>query len=301
MSNKFIAEPPKQSWQNARWLSFWNKLPKFVQLYLYAVIPFQATPVGPADPPEWTSDPDDKQLAQCQSMFDEIEKTRDALEQKAWSTFGFVTFFFPVVSAALIFLLGGPSHKPTASILGITFSIAAMVFLTFGFVAILRAVTVKTRQALFLGSVIDFTTGTYRTYNKKFHARGLLYCASSNAAMNDHIAQFVKTAHWFTAASVFSILIAAIPAGLALMTDTPAVTKTEIVGTVALTSAELVAIRDGIDKLANKTEADRVVAENLQRITDRLMKIEAQVVSQDKRKSGTSKDKTTHQDRKTAK
>ena len=301
MGNKFIAEPPKQSWQNTRWLSCWGKLPNFVQLYLYAVIPFQAMPVGPVDPPEWTSDPDDKQLAQCQSMFDDVEKTRDALEQKAWSTFGFVTFFFPLVSAALVFLLGGPSHKPTVRILGITFSIAAIVFLTFGFIAILRAVTVKTRQVLFLGSVIDFATDAYRAYDKKFHARGLMYCASFNAAMNAHIAQFVKTAHWLTAASVFSILIAAIPAGLTFMKEAPAVAKTEIVGTVALTSTEFAAIRDSIDKLSNKTEADRVVTETLLRINDRLMKVEAQAPSQGKRTSGDSKNKTSHQDRTRAK
>ena len=56
---------------------------------------------------------------------------------------------------------------------------------------------------------------------KPFRARGLLYCASMNTAINDHIAQFVKGAHMLTAAAVVALLMAAIPTSIMFL-RTPA-------------------------------------------------------------------------------
>lgn len=62
-------------------------------------------------------------------------------------------------------------------------------------ISIIRAVSVQIRESLFIDAVIDTDKETFRTYDRQFHARGLLYCASVNSAMNAHIGQFVRGAH----------------------------------------------------------------------------------------------------------
>lgn len=98
--------------------------------------------------------------------------------------------------------------------------------------------------------------GTFRTYDKAFHARGLLYCASVNQGMNGHIAQFVKGAHVLTALAVLALLVAAVPSILLLPTDA-APAKTEIVGPVNIAAPSLVDLKTEIATLGNEL---RVIA-----------------------------------------
>jgi hypothetical protein len=90
------------------------------------------------------------------------------------------------------------------------------VCLLLGFISAIRAVGVKENQTLFLDSVLT-EDGQFRKYSEAFRARGLLYCASMNTAMNDHIAQFVKGAHILTAIAVLVLLAAAIPTSLVFL------------------------------------------------------------------------------------
>ena len=41
----------------------------------------------------------------------------------------------------------------------------------------------------------------------EFHAKGLLHCATMNAAVNDHIAQFVKGAYTLLAVAVIGFAL----------------------------------------------------------------------------------------------
>jgi hypothetical protein len=121
------------------------------------------------------------------------------------------------------------------------------------FISAVRAVAVKGGETLFLDSVIH-ESGQFRKYNEGFHARGLLYCASMNTAMNDHIAQFVKGAHILSAASVLLLLAAAIPSGAVFLRLPASPTQTQIVGPVSLSLPELTALRDDVANLKNDVQ-----------------------------------------------
>jgi hypothetical protein len=124
---------------------------------------------------------------------------------------------------------------------------------------------VQVRETLGMGAMIDLRAGAFRIYDKAFHARGFLYCASVNQGMNGHIAQFVKGAHILTALAVLALLVAAVPSILLLPTDAgPA--KTEIVGPVNIAAPSLVDLKAEIAMLSNEL---RVIANDrsqLQRI-----------------------------------
>ena len=80
--------------------------------------------------------------------------------------------------------------------------------------------SVKASQTLTLGAVLK-DNGTFRPYQAAFHAKGLLYCASMNTAMNDHLAQFVRGAHAMTGTAVLIMLITCIPEGKASLRTAP--------------------------------------------------------------------------------
>lgn len=75
-------------------------------------------------------------------------------------------------------------------------------------------------------------------------------------AVNDHIAQFVKGAHVMSAAAVFVLLAAAIPASVSVSTATVALVQTKVVGTVEVSSIDMDSLRHDIATL--KQEVDKL-------------------------------------------
>ena len=116
--------------------------------------------------------------------------------------------------------------------------VIAGVLLLLGFICALRGVSVSRRETLFLNAVLN-ADGQFRKYDAAFRARGLLYCASMNTAMNDHIANFVKAAHIFSAMAVVLFVLAAVPTSLGFSGRRATLVDAKIVTPVALTSREL--------------------------------------------------------------
>lgn len=92
------------------------------------------------------------------------------------------------------------------------------------FISALRAMTIKYSESLFIHSVIETDSTSFRQYESEFHAKGLLHCASMNAAVNDHIAQFVKGAYTLLAMAVicFALSIGIIGLNMSAAKDLPA-------------------------------------------------------------------------------
>src|SRR5579863_3441154 len=221
MNSQFIAKPPRPV--------KWSSIPKhLVQMFRHIgyiiwqiVVPFNSRPEEIAPFPEL--DPKvqvtESQVEQCQWIFDQAEERRVNLEQKAQSTFGLMVFLVPLLASLFVFII---SKGTTSSTLIVTLLLvaASAVFLLLGFISAVRAVGVKENQTLFLDSVLT-EDGQFRKYSDAFRARGLLYCASMNTAMNDHIAQFVKGAHILTAAAVLVLLVAAVPTSVVFLRLSP--------------------------------------------------------------------------------
>ena len=161
-------------------------------------------------------------------------------------------FLVPLLASLFVFIISRATTSGTSiRVVAIGLLVISAVLLLLGFISAVRAVAVKTTETLYLHSVID-EAGHFREYNNAFHARGLLYCAAMNEAMNDHLAQFVKGAHILTAAAVITLVVASVPTGVMLSSlPSSSPTQTKIVGPVDVSSPELTGVRDDTLRIAS--------------------------------------------------
>jgi hypothetical protein len=284
MPSEYLTKPPRILGCGGN-RSFWGESLRiekgFIRILWQTIVPFNPSPEPPKDPPNPENEPDNEQIERCEKMFDRVEEGRDQLEQKARATFSFVSFLTPLLASILVFTLSKtPAHTPGRTT-AIALSIASLGFLVFGFISIARAVSVRGREALFLDSVIDPQQKQIRPYDKRFYMRGLLYCASVNQAINDHIAQFVKGAHVLTAIAVLTLVPAAVPAAIALSNISSLPTKTEITGQVDV-SAALGRLEKEISKIGNEVSAiatDKASDDRLDRLAQEVADLKAQIVA----------------------
>jgi hypothetical protein len=289
MNSSYITKPPlllgRGSAQGV-WRQTQRITKAFWRILWQTLVPFNERPEPPEDPPQPEADFDDKQLEQCQQIFDDVETTRNQLEQKARATFTMVAFLAPLLASIFAFMFGRTTTDPTTRMVAICFAGVSSLFLLLGFISITRAVSVRTREKLFLGAVLDFERANFRTYDRSFQARGLLYCASVNQAMNDHIAQFVKGAHILTAIAIIMWVIAAGPAAMLLSTQ-PSPTKTEIIGQVNVSSPVLLRLQGDIENisrdialLANDKTRDEQVSRleaTIEQLVSRMRELRAEI------------------------
>ena len=281
MASKFITTPPQflgRGTDNSAAKQIRRMVLSILRIVGQTFVPFNPRPEEPDSLPQAAVQPDDQQVEQCQWIFDQAEARRDHLEQKAQWTFALILFLTPLVASIFVFLVreGAPDAWGRSVAIGLLLASTALLFL--GFISIVRAVSVQARESLFLGAVIDLATGQFRKYDKAFHAGGLLYCASVNTAMNDHIAQFVKGAHIFTTAAVVALVAAAVPASVDFSKAPTGPVATKIVGSVTISSAELTAFSNDVASL-RKTISEK---ERSQRIEQRLRQLEAGVAEMER-------------------
>jgi hypothetical protein len=213
------------------------------------VVPFNSQPEKIDPLPAPTVAVTDSQVEQCQWIFDQAGERRVHLEQKAQSTFGLMVFLVPLLASLFVFISSrAPTSGTLSRMIAVSLLVISAVLLLLGFISAVRAVSVKATETLFLQSVVD-DAGQFRKYDESFHARGLLYCAAMNEAMNDHLAQFVKGAHILTAAAVVALVVAAVPTSFVLSGLPSSPTQTKIVGPVNVSSSELIAVRDDVASL----------------------------------------------------
>ncbi len=243
MSFPYIAEPPQHMRRRELAPHIRQVLVRLRLIVWQILVPFRSSPEEIPDIPEPKNEIDPEQLEQSQWLFDQAEKRRLHLEQKAQSTFGLMTFLVPLQASLFVFLISKTAGISTVSrSFFLTLLTLAGVLLLLGFISAVRAVSVKEFQSLYLQSVVD-ETGEVRKFDKPFRLRGLLWCTSMNEAMNDHIAQFVKGAHLLTTGAVILVTVAAVPAAIMLDNLPAGPTVTKIVGTVDVASGELTSLR----------------------------------------------------------
>ena len=287
MTPRFIADPPlpvkRGGWRN----HLRQSVVRLGFIIWQIAIPFKSRPEEIDPFPTPAAEVADAQVEQSQWIFDQAEERRVHLEQKAQSTFGLMIFLVPLLASLFVFISSrAATSGATTRALATGLLVLSALFLLLGFVSAVRAVSVKGVEGLFLSSVIE-DDGQFREYSKAFHARGLLYCAAMNQAMNDHLAQFVKGAHLLAAAAVIAMAIAAVPASMVL-SDPSAPAQTKIVGTVDVTSPELRAVRDDVAGL--KQDIQQLLSSS-QVAADQLKQLQLKVADLD-RKLGTFEKRT---------
>ena len=202
-------------------------------LVCHTVSPYSAGPTEPRQkPPEAQGGLSADQLEQCKRIYDEVDATRAVLEDKAKSVFSLITFVVPVSVATAVYILDRAPLDRTQKGWAITSLALAALLLSLAFTAASRAVFVRQRSQLFLASVIDEERNRFREFDPGFYARGLLWCASMNAATNGHVGEFVKATQVFTALAVICLAAAAVPVGLSILhppEELSAVGKTRVV------------------------------------------------------------------------
>jgi hypothetical protein len=279
MTPRFIAEPPLPVSRGALRTHLRQTIVRLGFIMWQIVVPFKSRPEEIDPFPAPIAEVTDEQVEQSQWIFDQAEERRVHLEQKAQSTFGLMIFLVPLLSSLFVFI---SSRAATSGAASRTFAtvllVLSAIFLLLGFVSAVRAVSVKGVEGLFLSSVID-DAGQFREYSKAFHARGLLYCAAMNQAMNDHLAQFVKGAHLLTAAAIVALAIAAVPASVVL-SDPSSPTQTKIVGPVDVSSPELRAVGDDVAGLKKDIQT---LLSNSQAAAGQLKQLESKVADLDKK------------------
>jgi hypothetical protein len=231
------------------------------------VTPFNPQPEPPEDPPPVPGITDD-QLKQCKELYDKVEDDRDALESKARATFSVITFLVPLLASIFVFIFGRSAEGSRGRMVVLILIGISSVFLLLGFISIARAVSVQVRQTLGLAAIIDLNAHAFRTYSKEFYARGLLFCASVNQAMNDHIAQFVRGAHILTAVAVIILALAALSSIGSLPADSPP-TKFQTTGPIEIASPALTNLEKEVAKINNDLAAavDKTQGQRLEALT----------------------------------
>lgn len=256
MTNPFTAKPPLPVWKRGGLVKYIKDVfIGSVRILCQVFVPYGSRPEEPRELPDSARQPEDGQLGLCQAIFDQSEERRLHLEQKAQAMFSLIIFLVPLLGSIFVFIYKESLPSTVSRDVAIGFLLVSAGLLVLAFVSVMRAVSVKARDALFLEAVIDKNTGEFRQYDKAFHAQGLLYCASVNTAMNDHIAQFVKGGQILTGAAAIVMLAASIPAGKAFSDLSPSPTKTEIVGAVKVSSPELADIQGDISRLLATLES----------------------------------------------
>lgn len=206
MRSPFLAQPIRPLWRLPACKVRKKIIQGFFGLIYFLIrplIPYEPTPGQPCKSFEMVSGtcaPD--QLALCQTIFDESMTRRTHIEQKAQWTFTAIAFLIPTLASVLIFFLRDDDFQPSLYPVSLSLILTAGVLLVLSFISALRAMTIKYSESLFLRSVIEEDSATFRNYDVEFHAKGLLYCASMNAVINDHIAQFVRGAYTLLAIAV---------------------------------------------------------------------------------------------------
>lgn len=241
---------PIKFWSLALWGKVIpNALCRFGKIVFHTITPFEALPGLPLDPPSPSKPVCAEVIAQCERIYDRAESSREYLEQKARSTFTLIAFFSPLLISAFLFVYQSNPSGSKGSNFGLVMFGFSGTLLMLAFISVARAVSVQPRETLFLESVIDSERGDFRAYRPSRYARGLLYCASVNSAMNAHIAQFVKGAQVLTTVALIVACISVIPLLLELPSNKMP-TEVVITSQVSLESKDLVGLQLQLERIA---------------------------------------------------
>lgn len=274
-ASKYVAAPPAPlaalGWRHLISVP-WKLALSLLFLLRHTLSPYTYGPTEPtADPPDLEREFTTAQLDQCKRIYEEVEATHAALEDKAKAVFSLITFLVPASAGTAIYILGRAKLETVPKLWAMGLLLLVSVLLLLAYTAASRALFVRQRSHLFLASVIDEEKGEFRTFNAAFYARGLLWCASMNAATNSHISEFTKAAQAFTTLAAVSLAAVAVPVGDSLLQ--PAEELATIEGSISVPQIEMLTV-----ELRRSASASRDVADRLSNLESEALRIENRVV-----------------------
>jgi hypothetical protein len=140
------------------------------------------------------------------------------------------------------------------------------------FIAAMRATGIRTFHSLHLGTVIDEEKRTIKAFDPNIFGRGLLWCAAVNAAVHDHIADFVRASQLFLVWAVILLLISATPVMFALVPKPPV---QEIKGAVQIESGALQQLSTSLAGVAAPVASEVLrTAKVLQQVGEKLQRVD---------------------------
>lgn len=143
----------------------------------------------------------EEHLKVCQLIHDTGEQRRKTLEEKSTRTLSLVATLTPLLISAAVYTSTAKSLTSHQRLWILLFDVVALCLLFLAFIAAWRATAIRAFQALHIGAIIDEQSGTLKTFSPDYFGRGLLWCAAMNAAVHDHIADFVRASQLFIVCS----------------------------------------------------------------------------------------------------
>ena len=98
------ATKPLDTWGSpghSVWAELLRAIRGLKQIILYTITPRLARPESPPDPPDPYGQLTEETLAQCKTIYDEVETVRQHLDEKARSTIAVIAFLAPFLVAVL--------------------------------------------------------------------------------------------------------------------------------------------------------------------------------------------------------
>ena len=280
MSSKFLPQPIRPLRPSIdRWI---KAIPKRLFGLVYVFQPLISYEPEPRKPdkelPEEAGDITDEQFELCQAIFDTSEARSTRIEQKAQWTFTAIAFLVPVLASVFGFLLRSPALRVGSDFLSLGLLLGSVCLLILSFISALRGMAIRPRQALYIHSIIDERNGTFLEYKKEFHAQGLLYCATMNAATDDHVAQFVRGAHYLLLYAVIFFALGVIVAGCRMTTRVVPPINAAVPGTIPPSPNVLSELHRDIREVTVANRAAIASTENqIKLLSDRVVALETEV------------------------
>jgi hypothetical protein len=242
-------------------------------------------PHGPAsDNPKGSIQ--NEQVELCRLVYDTEEHRLEKLEAKSTAVLSLMAVLTPLLVSAAVYIASSSGFAAKERKFALVLCTLSFLLLLIAFIASVRANLIRARPSLHIHSVIDPKTDVIKPFNSDYFGRGLLWCASVNSAVNDHIADFVRAAQLFVVFSVILLVFAAAPVLVMLK---PAAKPQEITGTVQVQSAALQEISGSMTKTSDalaQLEKDRgrmeEIERNLSALQIKIAELEKQVAAEKK-------------------
>lgn len=150
----------------------------------------------------------EEHLDLAKSLESSASRRREVLEQKADRTLGVLVFLAPLFVSVVTYVSREPGQAGVSVVVLFSLTGAGLIA---GFVAAFRAVGIRYSQKLGIKAVFDPTNREWLDLPRQKYARGLIWCAAWNEAINDHVADFVRSARFYTIAGMFFLIAASLP------------------------------------------------------------------------------------------
>ncbi len=185
----------------------WERLKSGVRFYIavfierirhtYAI--YETEPVAPTGIGNIViSDVQPQDLEVCRFIYDSVERRQETLEQKGTVLVSTIAILAPLLISGVAYVaqydrLSGFTKSAVMAI-----GLISTFFLLTSLIAALKVNSVRGRQALYLQSLVDFAEHRVRLREHQY-LRLLMYNIAVNSAINDHVADFVRSSQHFLA------------------------------------------------------------------------------------------------------